>query len=593
MYQELKRVRRSLWFLLGAACTVLVLFLVLVVLLAAFFAPPELKVEPGTVMAIRLGGMLGEAPATGFLEQLSGTVGNSLWDVRRALERAKDDDRIAAVKLDIGILETGWGAVAEVASCLEAFRSSGKPVYAYAASEFIGEKEYAAALGADKVWLAPGTGIFIDGLRAEVVFWRGTLDKLKIVPDLLAFKEYKSAGEPFARTKMSEYFRASLTDLLTDIQDQFIEWVANQRSMDRETVLEQINKGLLTADRARSGGWVDAVGYSDELEKELQALAGIEQYKEISHGDYLLRVEQKTGYRHKLGVVFAEGPIISSEVDELPFQTRIISGPRIAAAIDSAVKDKGVKAIILRVNSGGGSAIGSDYIWRAIDRAHEAGKPVVATMSDVAGSGGYWIAVGADKIVAQASTITGSIGVVMLKLNLRGFYELIGATVDDITLANNADMLSLFENLSEEQRALLTLWMEDVYEQFKQKVVSGRGLSLDDVERVAKGRIWTGKQALDHGLIDSLGGIKEAIAEAKKLANIPESDDVSFEIYPKPRTWFGKLFARGIPVTLPRYAVSGGLAREFAGNLTRLPEPLWWDLSTPQPLALVPSIRTR
>ncbi len=591
MINRSKNIRRLPWFLLGAACTVLLLFFFTILVLSSIVARPPVEVEQGTVMEVSLGGMLEERPAMGLMEQLSGTAGNSLWDVRRALARAKNDDRIVAVKLKILSLQSGWASVAELQSYLDAFRSSEKPVYAYLGSDLIGEKEYTVALGADKVWMPPGSAMFIDGLRAEVVFWRGTLDKLKIVPDVLALKEYKSAGERFARTEMSEHFRESLTSLLEDVQDWFVESVASRRSPDVQTVQTQINRGLLTADEAKAAGWVDAVGYADELEAELQTAVSIEKYKRISHSDYLLRAEPRPTTRSKLAVVFAEGLIVSAGTGELPFQRGILSGPRVAAAIESAVKDKNVKAIVFRINSGGGSAIGSDCIWRAVQKARQAGKPVVASMSDVAGSGGYWIAMGADKIIAQPQTITGSIGVVMLKLNLRGFYELIGAKVDDVTLASNAGMFSMFENLSDEQRALLTSWMEDVYEQFKQKAGTGRGLSLDTIENIAKGRVWSGKQALEHKLIDSLGGIDEAISEAKRLANIPPSEEVSLDIYPKPRTWLERFFAQEIPIAMLRGAGSADLVRRFADG--RLLEPLLRDLSTPQPLALIPNINIR
>lgn len=591
-----KQVRKLPWFLLGVACTVLLFFVALVVfgiLVSSLFAPPEVKIEPGTVMKVDLGGVLTEGPAMGLLEQLTGMAGNSLWDVRRALERAKNDDRIVAVKLNVGPLANGWATVAEVKSYLDAFRSSGKPVYAYLGSEAVREKEYCVALGADRLWLPSGSGMFIDGLRAEAMFFRGTLDKLKIVPEVLAFKEYKSAGESFVRTEMSEYLRESLTSMLTDTQDWFVECVASRRPMDAETVLAQINKGLLTANEAKSAGWVDAVGYSDQFKAELQSAAGVNEYREVSHSKYLMHAEGKTVGRHKIAVVLAEGLIVSEEIDGLPFQGGILSGPRVAAAIDSAAKDKDVKAIVFRINSGGGSAIGSDYIWRAVERARQAGKPVVASMSDVAGSGGYWIAVGADKIIAQPQTITGSIGVVMLKFNLRGFFELVGVTMDDVTLASNADMFSAFENLSEEQRRLLTSWMEDVYEQFKQKVATGRGLSPDVVENAAKGRIWSGKRALEHKLIDSLGGIDEAISEAKRLANIPESEDVVLDIYPKPRTWIEELFAGQMPVAMLGRTRSLNPVGTLANTLAQLPEPLLRELSTPQPLALVPDITIR
>ena len=584
-----KKVRRWPWFLLGAVCTVFLGFLFIILIVAAIVssigAPVPEPVERGTVMEISLGGVLAEKPSMSVMEQLGKTAGSSLWDVRRALERAKNDDKIVAVKLTVLPLRAGWASVAELQSYLDAFRSSGKPIYAYLGGDYVGEKEYAAALGADKILVPPGSAMFIDGLRAEAVFWRGTLDKLKIVPDVLALKEYKSAGEMFERTEMSGPFRESLTSLLQDTQDWFVESVASRRSTDAQAVRAQINKGLLTADEAKAAGWIDAVGYDDELEAKIQTATGIQKYKRISHADYLWRAGQRPSRRPRLAVVFAEGLIVAGGMDQGLFPRPILSGPRIAAAIESAAKDKDVKAIVFRINSGGGSATGSDQIWRAVKNAR---KPIVASMSDVAGSGGYWIAMGADKIIAQPQTITGSIGVVSLMFNLRGFYELLGANVDDVTLADNAGMFSAFENLSEEQRATLISWMEVVYEQFKQKVATGRDLSLDTVENIAKGRVWSGKQALEHKLIDGLGGIEMAISEAKRLAGIPQSEEVELDVYPKPRTLLERFFAQGMPVAAVKGLDPAQLARLFPGG--HISEQLLRDLATPRPLALAPTI---
>jgi len=592
MMHRPRKVRRLPWFLLGVVCTVFFGFLFIILIVAAIMSsigvPVPEPLERSTVMEVSLGGTLGEKPAGGMMEQLGRTGGSSLWDVRRALERAKNDERIVAVKLTVLPLRAGWASVAELQSYLDAFRSSGKPIYAYLGWDYVGEKEYAAALGADKIWVPPGSAMFIDGLRAEAVFLRGTLDKLKIVPDVVALKEYKSAGEMFERTKMSEPFRESLTSLLEDTQDWFVESVASRRSTDAQAVRAQINKGLLTCDEAKAAGWIDAVGYDDELEAKIQTAAGIQRYKRVSHADYLLRAGKSSSGRSKLAVVFAEGLILAGDTDQGPFPSQILSGTRIAAAIESAAKDRDVKAIVFRINSGGGSATGSDQIWRAVEKARDAGKPIVASMSDVAGSGGYWIAMGADKIIAQPQTITGSIGVVSLMFNLRGFYELLGANVDDVTLADNAGMFSAFENLSEEQRATLISWMEVVYEQFKEKVATGRNLSPDTVEDIAKGRVWSGKQAFEHKLIDGLGGIDMAVSEAKRLAGIPQSEEVELDVYPKPRTLLEKLFAQGLPVATLKGVDPAHLASWFSDG--QVSEQLLHNLSTPRPLALAPSI---
>ena len=538
--------------------------------------------EEGTVLEVVLDGTYTEAPVENPLAELGvGPAGsNSLWSLRQALRRAADDASVAGVLVTIRNPELGMAQLEELAAEFERYREvSGKSVYAVIETDLIGDRNYYAATSATKIWATPEAWWLVNGLHADITFWRGTLDKLKIEPDVIMFKEYKSAGEPIANTEMSDAMREAYEAALGDVRDQWLDDVSSRRSFDRDKLAALVDEGTLTGARALSEGLVDELGYRDQAVETLKTEAGVDEYKKISVGKYLLRPTVDEPSDSRIAVVFGEGPIVSAPSDNNPFVTgSTLYGPTVAANLRKAAEDDKVKAIVFRVNSPGGSAVGSDFVWREIERAQAEGKPVVVSMSTVAGSGGYWVAMGSDAIVAHPSTITGSIGVVFTKLNVRGFYEWMGANVESVSFSENGNLLSPYASFTEEQRAQVTATIEATYNSFVSKVAEGRASSFDDIEPLAHGRIWSGEDALENGLIDELGGLDTALARAASEAGL-SLDETDVVAYPKPKPFIERL-----------------LEGELGGVQARQPtvsdlEAWLIEMSTPKVQVLMPDVR--
>jgi protease IV len=500
------------------------------------------RIEEGTALEIRIDGALSEGPALGILDQLVERRGPSIWEIRQALHAAAEDQRIVGVFLDIEGIDSGLGVVQELLGELDAFRASGKPVQALLRGDLVRDPDYLLALGADQIVLSPAGGLLVNGFDAEVTFWRGTLEKLGIVPYVFMLKEYKSAGEPFSRTEMSEAFRESVTAVLQDGMTYVVSTIAKRRGLDEQTVRHLIDRGLLTPSEGLQARLVDKLGYRDQVEQLFVDRKKTGEYRSVEPDDYLRAVDKPKGTLPHIAVLFGEGPIVASaeehQVNPFDPTSEMIHGPKLAEDILEAAEDPSVKAIVLRVNSPGGSPVGSDHVYRAIEKAQGRGKKVVVSMSDVAGSGGYWIAMGADRIVCEPMTITGSIGVVFQKFDLTGLYKLAGANISQVKMGENADLMSATTGLEGPRAERVLTWMTELYEGFKKKVAEGRGLSVEQVETLARGRIWSGTAALERKLVDELGGLDTAIRLAKARAGIPESQQVELVVFPRPKGFF-------------------------------------------------------
>jgi protease-4 len=503
-------------------------------------------IEPGTVLVVHLEGQLPETAADNPLERLGRSLGGaegpaSLHDLRRALTRAKTDSRIGGVLLELHPVQMGWAAVDEVRELLAEVRAAGKPVQALLAGDFIEEREYTLALPAARILCNPEAGVMLNGLLAEVTFYRGLLDNLRIEPQVLQFKEYKSAGEPLVNREMSPAMRESLTAILSGIHDRFLSRVAAERKIDPAELRRLVDRGLLTATDAVKARLLDGVGYRDEVLEALQP--GASEGKErkdgkrrtASVGRYLKALPDEP-HMAEVALIYAVGPITSGGGGgSFPGSGgEVIQGEKTAKAIREAATEEGIKAIVLRVDSPGGSAVGSDFVWREIDRARKK-KPVVISMSNVAASGGYWISMGADAIVAEPSTITGSIGVVSIHVNALPLLRWAGMSVDTIKLGQHADLMSMLRSWGPEDQARMTDWMKKVYEDFVSKVAKGRGLQEADVEAMARGRVWSGERARELKLVDALGGLREALRLARERAKLPPKPDDEPVVFPRER----------------------------------------------------------
>ncbi len=550
-------------------------------LFCVYLAATAPTVERGTVISVRIDGEIAEGPSTDPLAKLAAAARPlSLHDLRRLVRLSKDDARVAGLLLEIGPIESSFGVLEEVQELVAEFKTGGKPVAAFLYGDFIEEKPYLVATSADRIVANPEAGFLLNGLTGEVAFWRGTLEKLRIEPQFILYKEYKSAGEPFSRKEMSPAFREWLTSVLTEYHHRFLDTVASRRGIDRERLARLLEEGGQTAKEAADAKLLDGTGYLDEVIDSLRTGSPGTERRVITGQRYLASKRAVVPRGKKVAVVYATGPISSAPGSQSLFGGSGISGPDLAEAIHDAAEDASIEAIVMRVESPGGSAVGSDFIRREIERA-KAKKPFVVSMSGVAGSGGYWISMDADAIVAQPSTLTGSIGVVFGKFNLRGFYEWIGANVDGVKVGQNADLFSPVHSLDSHQLALMNEWMTAVYESFVDHVAKSRGMSFDEAEKVAHGRVWTGSQAKERKLVDELGGFATALSIAKQKAGIPESAEVSLVVFPKEKPFLEALLEGmgGASAAVPEIeALLDGVER---------------DLSTPKVFAVMPTVEVR
>lgn len=541
--------RTALFVILGfAAVTVLGAVLVVYSLISS----SKPKIDEPSVLELTLDGGYVEGKIDDPLAELGlSGGGNSLYELVRAIDHAAGDDKILGLRLIIRSPAIGFAQQQELAQSIARVREAGKPVVAHIEADMVTNGRYLLATTADEVWTSPEAFWLIQGLQADVEFYRGTLDKLKIEPDVIMYKEFKSAGETFLNKEMSEPMREAITTVLSDIQRMWIEQVADRRGLTVDAVRGLVDEGAMTPAAAKEAGLVDRFGYADELTDALEEKLGLDDYESVKLGKYL-KTLPKPESDDRIALIFGEGPIVASEADEAnPFaDNSMIHGPKLARDIRKAADADRVKAIVMRVNSPGGSAVGSDFVWREIQRAKDKGIPVVVSMSSVAGSGGYWISMGADAIVAQPATITGSIGVVFTKMNVRGFYEWLGASVDSVSFAENSDLMSPFHSLDDEQYAKLHGIVGAMYESFVTKVADGRGMTFDEVEPLAHGRIWTGEDALERKLVDRLGGLDDAIALAAEKASVDlQSTDV--EVFPKAKSVWERLAEGDLAVSTP------------------------------------------
>jgi len=516
-----------------------------------------IKAKPAKV---RLANFVLEGDLPETVNQM-GLFGETMTDLRELvsrLDKAAKDDSIAGVVIDIRQPAVGRGKIEELRGAIARFRATGKK--AYAQLESVTTPDYLIACACDQI-VMPETGVIIlPGVRAEGMFYKGLLAKLGIEGDFIHMGAYKAAAEPLMRTKFSPPVRENMTTLVDGLYDQLVTTIVKDRPISVAKAKEIIDMGLVTAAEAEELGLIDQVAYPDALRGQLaksynaEPLVYVENYgKKQVDTDFsgpagffkLMQVmmggeaEKQAPKGKKIAIVYAVGPIISGKADDSLFADQVVASTTLVKALRDAADDKEVAAIVLRVDSPGGSALASDLIWhqtQAID------KPIVASMGDVAGSGGYYISMGADKIIAAPGTITGSIGVVGGKISLKGLYEKIGVTTDIIQRGANSGMFSLGGKFTDSERAVITKMMEDIYGQFTAKAAQGRHMTLDELKKLAGGRIYTGRQAQEKGLVDQLGTLHDAVIEAKKLAGLATDAEVRIEVLPKPVNVFEKLF---------------------------------------------------
>ncbi|MFI0419458.1 signal peptide peptidase SppA [Spongiactinospora sp. 9N601] len=460
-----------------------------------------------------------------------------LTDLLSGLRRAAADSRVKALVVKVGGRPLGLGTVQELRAAITRFRSSGKLTVAFAESfgEFgAGTVPYYLATAAERVYLQPSGDLGLTGIAMEQRFLRGALGKVGVEYQLGQRHEYKTAADMFTQERMTEPHRESLTRIAGSVTEQIVSAVAASRRLDVATVRGLIDQGPFIGAEAVEHGLVDRLAYRDEVYDEVLAAAGegahLQFVSRYSRGALAKRLP-KPG-EPVVALVHGSGPIRLGRSGRGPFGGGGSMGSdTICAALRAARRDEHVKAVVFRVDSPGGSYVASDAVWREVVLTRKTGKPVIVSMGDVAASGGYFVSMAADVIVAQPGTLTGSIGVLGGKPVVGGLLDRLGVGVETVREGANAGMFSTAEAFSESQWERVNAWLDRIYDDFVTKVAEGRGLDRDRAHELAKGRVWTGADAHGGGLVDELGGLTDALALARKKARLPE--DATVRVYPR------------------------------------------------------------
>jgi protease-4 len=505
----------------------------------------EPSIRDNSVLVLKIGGPLPDFVPEDPMRRLLGGSDQSLTSLLSQLRKAKVDKRISAVLLEIDMTEAGWGKADEIRDAIADFRTSGKPIYAY--MEMGMNKDYYIASACERVYVAPPGDLLINGFAADVMFFRGSLDKLGIYPDVYQIGKYKNAPDQFTRKNMSDAHKEVMNALLDDLYNRYINAIATSRKKSQDDVRALIDNAPLNATQARDAGLIDGANYRDEIEGELKKRLGYkdsDNLRQTKAADYRRVEPESLGLNkgERIAVVYATGAIESGKSNDSPTGGQSTGSDTVAKAIKDAGDDKTIKAIVLRVDSPGGSALASDVIWHAIENAKPK-KPVVVSMGDLAASGGYYISCGANKIVAEPSTFTGSIGIFAGKPVIKGFYDWLGISNEYVLRGKNAGMFRETEPFSPDERKKFEEMIRGIYyDSFIPKVAKGRNKDAEYVDSIAQGHVWTGAQGKENGLVDEFGGLDRAVEVAKELAHIPADKGIKRVIFPYPRTLFESFF---------------------------------------------------
>lgn len=501
------------------------------ILLGVLSADEKVVLKENTVLHLKLDAQITEQQVENPFEGMPffgneiPTIG--LLQLKEAIKQAASDQKIAGIYLDVNYPMAGFTSVEEIRQSLLDFRQSGKWVVAY--SEVMSEKAYYLASAADQVYLNPEGELEFNGLTVEISFFKKLFDKLDIKPEVFRVGDYKSAVEPYLLEKMSIENRLQLTELINSIYGHVLESISATRgiSVDR---LRNISDKMLARNAKLSleYGLVDSLLYYDQVLSNIRQrldLSETAKINTIGYKRYIKSYTSKKSSGNEIAVIVADGTIFPGKADE-----GVIGSDTYAETIRKARENKKIKAIVMRINSPGGSFQASDVMWREISLASQT-KPVIASMSDYAASGGYYLAMGCDTIVAQPHTITGSIGVFSVLFDASGFLgNKLGITFDEVSTGEYGELVTLSRPLSQAEKNVWQARTNEIYETFTGKAAQGRGISQDDVKKVASGRVWTGQQAKERNLVDVLGGFNEAVAIAAEAAGI--GDDYKVRYYP-------------------------------------------------------------
>ncbi len=528
---------------------ILFVFLVFVIIKGVTATKPS--VSSNSTLIININGDIPEYQPEGGLP-IKSKKSTTIKTIVDNIDKAKVDDRVKGILLRVNMNFMGWAKIDEIKNKLDDFKQSGKYVIAYLGS-FVSEKEYFLALSADSIFAVPGGFMEMNGLVIETVHSPGMFEKIGIDIDYYAFGKYKSrSGESMGRKTHTEPVLEMLNDLLDWEYNHLVTGIAEKLNISSEEVKATIDKGYFNPEKFAEIGWIDGLLYEDQLEERLKQLNGIDAdraLKEVTNSQYAGITMESLGLnkgKNKIALIYSQGLIQEGDDSFSPLSMGMTAGtdPMITA-IKRAAKRKSVKAIVFRVDSPGGSGLGCDLVWREILKAKKE-KPVIVSMSDYAASGGYWVSMGATAIVAQPSTLTGSIGVWGIFPNFSGFFDKLGLTETVVKRGDHADMLLAMKEMTPYERNLYRENVRSTYVDFVTKAAESRGMTYEKLEPYAQGRSWMGEQAKKWGLVDDLGGLERAIELAREKAEIDSTEDVKVVVYSVQKPWFEKVLSGGV-----------------------------------------------
>jgi protease-4 len=528
---------------LGAFVALIAFAIVGIFILAGLGGEAPVDVKPNSVLSLKLNYPITELELDDPLADiLPGAAEKTLglMQLKSAINKAKSDENIKGIYIQSGSVGGGISTITELRQSLIEFRKSGKWVVSY--SDYFSEGGYYLASAADSIFLNPEGMVELNGLASEVTFFKKLFDKLEIRPQVFRVGEFKSAVEPFLRDDLSDENRLQLTELLNSVYGNMLSNIAESRKVESTRVKEIANKMLVrNADQAKEHGLIDALYYEDQVLDFLKEKSGIEKSDKLSlvaYSDYKKSMGTGKSSKNEIAVIVADGEIIQGKNDE---SSGLVGSKTIIDELRQARESKRVKAVVLRINSPGGSAIASDEMWREIMLTKKE-KPVIASMSDYAASGGYYLAMGCDSIVAQSTTVTGSIGVFSVLFDMSQFLgNKLGITSEEVKTGEIGELITFTRGLNETEKAIWQKQTDEVYETFTTKAAEGRKMKVEDLKKIASGRVWTGEQAKANGLVDMLGTFDDAVRIAANRASL--ADDYTVRFYPKPKTFMEKFFA--------------------------------------------------
>ncbi len=527
----------------GFILTGLVLVIVVFALMRLRGAPPG--IPDNAALLLQLEGEIPErAPVEFPIPLIAERQQPTVQEVWSALRKAAADSRIKAIVLEPKSLDIGWGKLEEIRADLEQFRRSGKPLIAFLRTP--GTREYYLATAADHIYLSPGDQLYLKGMRVQTMYFKQTLDKLGVDVQVEHAGKYKDFGDMFTRSSMSPETREVLNSILDDLYGNLLTRISMSRRKTPEEVRSIIDNGPFLAEQARAAGLVDELRYEDQVFGELkQRLHSPQDLRKVALSRYIRIPSSSLGLEgnRRIALLVGEGAITGGSTTDDGLSNEGITAEGFTKLLRRVQSDSSIDGVVVRVDSPGGEVVASDRIWREMNLLSKK-KPTVISMSDTAASGGYYMAMTGDPIVCYPGTLTGSIGVVFGKPNLRGLYGKLGIAKDTLTRGRFADIDSDYRPLEPAELEKLRQGISATYRDFVNKVAQARRRNYSDVEPIAQGRVWLGSQAKAKGLVDDLGGFDRAIELVKQKARIPASEKVSLVLYPPRRSIFEVLFGR-------------------------------------------------